>query len=138
MRFVDANVFIYAILKPKRELGEKEKGIKKDAKEILGRINRGEKVITSTVHVSEISNILEDAVNLSFSISFIRDLIARWNITIEPVDKASYIIAVVLANEKKISINDAIAYQIMQKRSIKDIYSFDKHFDNLPVSRITR
>lgn len=138
MRFVDANIFIYALLKPKRKLTDQERQIKNGSKKILQRIHRGEEVLTSTAHVSEMVNILEDAVNLTFAISFTQDLITRWNITIEAVDKAMYILAVTLANEKKVSINDALAYIIMQRRDIEKIYSFDRHFDNLPMGKIIK
>ncbi len=136
MRFVDSNVLIYAILDPKRRLTEREKGIKESAGRLMQRINNGEEVVTSVVHISEIANILEDAANLGFAVSFTRDLISRWNITVEPVDRAMYILAIAIADEKKIGINDALAYEIMKKKEIKEIYSFDKHFDNLPVNRL--
>lgn len=35
MRFLDANVFIYAYYKPKRELTEKQKQMKERSKEII-------------------------------------------------------------------------------------------------------
>ncbi len=60
MKFADANVFIYAILKPRRELSEKELEIKSRAKAILARINEGEEVFTTVVHLSEVANVLED------------------------------------------------------------------------------
>lgn len=138
MRFVDSNVLIYAILDPKRRLTEREKGIKESAERLMQRINNGEEVVTSVVHISEIANILEDAANLGFAVSFTRDLISRWNITVEPVDRAMYILAIAIADEKKIGINDALAYEIMKKKEIKEIYSFDKHFDNLPVNRLVK
>lgn len=138
MRFVDTNVFIYALLKPRRKLTNQEIQIKKGAKQILHRIHGGEEVLTSTAHVSEMASVLEDAVNLTFAISFTQDLITRWNISIEAVDKAMYISAVTHANEKKVSINDALAYVIMQRRDMGEIYSFDRHFDNLPVDRIIK
>jgi predicted nucleic acid-binding protein len=58
--FVDANVFIYAFLKTKRQLQPNELKIKEAAKRIVARISRGEEVATSVVHFSEVCNILED------------------------------------------------------------------------------
>lgn len=138
MRFVDANIFIYAILKPKKELSKEEKEIKENSIKIFQRINKGEEVVTTASHICEISNILEDAKNLDFSISFVRDILSRRNIVIEGVDKSLYIIAVTIAEEKKMGINDALAYEIMKRKNVKEIYSFDKHFDSLPVRRITK
>ena len=82
MRFVDANVFIYAVLKPRRKLNEREQRIKDSAKKIFERINRGEEVVTTVLHLSEVANVLEDAVNLSFSVSFIRDILLNYNIIV--------------------------------------------------------
>jgi len=61
MRFLDANVFIYAYYKPKRKLNEKEKRMKEEAKNIVNRIMEGEKIVTSIVHLSEVVNILKRA-----------------------------------------------------------------------------
>jgi hypothetical protein len=136
MRFVDANIFIYSILKPKRKLTESEREMKEKAKRIFQRINEGEKVVISTSHISEIANVLEDAVNLTFSLSFSKDLLLKPNIEVEPVDSERCIAALVLAEEKGVSANDALAYEIMKGKGISKIYSFDKHFDNLPVIRV--
>ncbi len=59
MRFIDSSVFLYAYLKPRKSIPDKIKTWKKRAKRIIERINMGEEVATSIVHVSEIANILE-------------------------------------------------------------------------------
>ena len=59
MRFLDANIFIYAFYKPKKQLSEKEDDMKEQAKKIISNISQGkEQVITTVVHISEIVNIL--------------------------------------------------------------------------------
>jgi hypothetical protein len=136
MRFIDANVFLYAILKPKRMLNADENLIKTNAKMILEQINNGEDVLTSVVHLSEVVNVLEDAVNQSFSIKFIVDLLSRSNIIVAPVSKEQYLSAAIIAGNKKVSVNDALASVIMKEHDVNEIYSFDKHFDNLPLKRI--
>jgi hypothetical protein len=136
MKFVDANIFIYSILKPKRKLTEPEHKMKEEAKRIFRRINEGEEVVISTSHISEIANVLEDAVNLTFSLGFSKDLLLKPNIEVEPVDSERYIAALFLAEEKGVSANDALAYEIMKEKGITKIYSFDKHFDNLPATRV--
>ncbi|WXG41745.1 MAG: type II toxin-antitoxin system VapC family toxin [Candidatus Freyarchaeum deiterrae] len=136
MRFVDSNVFIYAILKPKRNLTEEEKELKNKAKGIYQRIVENEEVVTSVVHLSEVANILEDAANLTLSVNFIEEVYKTKNIQIEGVTKEDYISATLEAKNKKISINDMLAYLIMLRKGIKEIFSFDKHFDNLKVIRI--
>lgn len=138
MRFVDANVFIYALLKPRRKLRVDEQNIKVSAKAIFERINDGEEVLLSTVHLSEIVNVLEDSVGNNFSINFMKDVMSKINITIESVSKDQYLLSTLIAEDKNVSINDALAYVLMRENDISEIYSFDKHFDNLPVNRITK
>jgi len=133
MRFIDANVFIYAILKPRRQLTDRECRIKTIAKRILERIDKGEEVVTSVVHLSEVANILEDIAGITFTTSFIRDLLFKGNIHVEKVTMEDYLESTLLAREKSISINDALAYIIMKRRKINEIYTFDKHFRELDV-----
>jgi predicted nucleic acid-binding protein len=133
MRFIDANVFIYAVLKPKRELNEKEQEIKNASKEIFKRVNEGEEVITTVVHLSEVANVLEDAANLSFAISFLKDILLKRNVSVEEVSDKDYMGSVLLAEEKRVSINDALAYLLMERKGIEAIYTSDKHFENLDV-----
>ena len=133
MRFIDANVFIYAVLKPERELNEKEQALKNASKEIFKRVNDGEEVMTSVVHLSEVANVLEDAANLSFAISFLKDILIKRNVIVEEVNDKDYIESVLVAEVKRISINDALAYLLMKKKEIEEIYTFDKHYENLDV-----
>jgi len=137
MRFIDTTVFIYAVLKPRRELNEPEQQLKSASKEIFKRVNEGEEVITTVVHVSEVANILEDAANLSFSISFVKDLLVKRNVRVEKVNDKDYMESAVLAEEKRVSSNDALAYLVMRRLDVEEIYTFDKHFRNLDV-RVVR
>jgi len=137
MRFIDTTVFIYAVLKPGRELNEQEQQLKNAAKEIFKRVNAGEEVITTVVHVSEVANILEDAANLSFSISFVKDLLVKRNVRVEKVNDKDYMESAVLAEEKRVSSNDALAYLVMKRLDVEEIYTFDKHFWNMDV-RVVR
>ena len=137
MRFIDANIFIYAVLKPKRELNEKERAIKNAAKEIFKRVNEGEEVITTVVHLSEVANVLEDAANLSFAISFLKDILLKKNVIVERVSDKDYMGCVLLAEEKRVSINDALAYLLMRRKGIEELYTSDKHYENLDVRMVT-
>lgn len=41
--------------------------------------------------------------------------------------------------ENELGINNALALNIMRERDIKEIYSFDKHFDDMPeVKRLAQ
>ena len=59
MRFLDANVAIYAYFMPRQGLGKQDILMKEKSKKIMGRIEKGEKVAISVVHISEISNVLQ-------------------------------------------------------------------------------
>jgi predicted nucleic acid-binding protein len=121
------------VLKPKRELNGKEQEIKNASKEIFKRVNEGEEVITTVVHLSEVANVLEDAANLSFAISFLKDILLKRNVIVEGVSDKDYMESVLLADEKRVSINDGLAYLLMKRKGIEEIYTSDKHFENLDV-----
>lgn len=133
MRFIDANVFLYALLKPKPDLPEEVLERKARAMKILRRIEDGEEVATSVVHLSEVANIIEAKVNLSTALAFIEELLTAGNVYILPVTPEDYLKATLVASEKRISVNDALAYLKMKELDINEIYTFDKHFLNLDV-----
>jgi len=71
MRFVNANVFIYTVLSPKTSISEQIKKKKEAVRQIFLRINNGEIVTTSTVHLNEVANVLEDIARIGFAVDFI-------------------------------------------------------------------
>ena len=132
IKFIDSNVFVYAYVKPKREISEKVSRMKEKAKEILMKINYGEeRVVTSVVHMSEIANVVESLSSISKSIEIIENILNNKNIIVKDVTTHDYIEAVRVANREKVSVNDALAYVIMRNNNISEIYTFDeKHFKN--------
>ena len=80
MRFVDSNVFLHAFLRPRRELTPRERDIKERAKEIIERIEAGEEVATTTVHISEVINIVESGLGLQESLGLLAWAVSRTNI----------------------------------------------------------
>jgi len=127
--FVDANVFIYAFLKTKRQLQPSELKVKEAAKNIVARISGGERVVTSVVHFSEVCNVLEDYLPFEAAILVERGLLFRENILVCEVTQQDYIDAVSLAGDLHVGANDALAYVLMKKQGIGVVYSFDRHFD---------
>ncbi|MGA2682741.1 MAG: type II toxin-antitoxin system VapC family toxin [Candidatus Bathyarchaeia archaeon] len=127
--YVDANVFIYAFLKTKRQLQPNELEIKQAAKNIVTRISKGEKVITSVVHFSEVCNVLEDHLPSEEAILLEKGLLYRENVSICEVAQEDYIKAVSIAEDHNVGVNDALAYVLMKEQAIQAIYSFDKDFD---------
>lgn len=127
--FVDANVFVYAFLKTKRQLQPSEAKLKDAAKKIVTRISDGEEVATSVVHFSEVCNILEDHLPREEALLLEKGLLYRESMLICEVTHEDYLSAVSTAEDKGIGANDAMAYLIMKKEGIQTIYSFDKDFD---------
>jgi len=127
--FVDANVFVYAFLKPKRKLQPHEQKIKDAAKKIVTRINEGEETVTSVVHFSEICNILEDHLPFKEACTMEKGLLFMDNIAIKEVSDEDYLKALAIAEDQQVGANDALAYVLMKEAGITRIYSFDKDFN---------
>ena len=132
MRFLDANVFIYAFYKPKRKLTEEQALMKERAKEIIKKLMNGsENFLTSVVHISEMANILKKVLPLKDLSLILSTLYCLENLEIVDITKEEYMLAIELMNEYKMDPNDCLAIYIMNKRGIKEIYSFDRDFDNV-------
>lgn len=131
MRFLDANVFIYAYLRPRRRLTAEEEKLKERAKSIIRRVNEGERVITSVVHLSEVVNVLEGAMPIEALSELIKGILSSDSITVVGVSEHDYLMAADLALTRRIGINDSLALIKMRERGIREIYSFDRHFDGI-------
>ena len=137
MRFLDANIFIYAYYKPKKSLTEKEETMKKQAKEIINNVSQGkEQVITTVVHVSEVVNILKNGISRDLLTRTILGLFMLENVTILDVTKDTYFAAIEIGQDFNLEPNDALAVDMMRQNNIAEIYSFDEHFGK--VEGITR
>jgi uncharacterized protein len=132
MRFLDANIFIYAYYKPKKQLTEKEEAMKDQAKKIVSNISQGkEQVTTTVVHISEIVNILKNGLAQEQLTQIILGLFMLNNVKIMDVTKDSYFAAAELGEDLKLEPNDALAVDIMRQNEIAEIYTFDEHFTNI-------
>jgi hypothetical protein len=137
MRFLDANVFIYAYYKPKKQLTQKEKQMKEHAKKIISGVSQGkEEVVMTVVHVSEIVNILKHGMPLDQLTTIVRGLFMLDNVKIMSVTREAYFAATELGDDSKLEANDALAVDVMRLNDIKEIYSFDEDFDQ--IEGITR
>ena len=138
MRFVDASVFIHAFLKPKRKLKPHEVEIKEAAKNIIRKINEGEKIGLTVVQLAEIANILEKYMPLEKALQVEKFLLYALNVEIYGVNRKTCMEALRIAEEKKIGLSDAIAYILMLQNNVEEIYSFDRDFDKLKgIRRLT-
>lgn len=140
MRFLDANVFIYAYYKPNKQLNQKEKQMKEHAKKIISSVSQGkEEVMMTVVHLSEIVNILKHGMQLDPLVNIIRGLFMLDNVKIHGVTREAYFAATELGDDLKLEVNDALAVDVMRMNNIQEIYSFDEDFDRIEeISRLPK
>ena len=139
MKFIDASVFLYAYLKPKSKTPKEITLLKKGAQKIVNRIDGGENAITTLVHISEVANILESRIPLNKALEVMTVMLTKKNLTVIEPTKKDYMKSVKDAQTFMIGINDALAYTVMQKENIHEIYSFDTDFDKIgEITRIIR
>ena len=139
MRFLDALVFIYAFLKAKHKLKPEDEAVKEAAKSIISRVNKGERVVITVVHMSEVFNFAEDWLPIDEALKLEGGLLSNDAIEVEPVNREAYISSIDLAKENSIGLNDGLAISVMEKNGISEIYSFDKHFEKIRgIKRVTK
>lgn len=140
MRFLDANVFIYAYYKPGRKLTHEEEQMKEQAKKIISSVSQGrEEVMTTVVHLSEVANILKHGMPLERLTSVILGLFMLDNVKILGVSRDAYFAATDLGGDLKIDPNDALAVDAMRLNDVKEIYSFDEDFEMMEgLTRLPR
>ena len=140
MRFLDANVFIYAYYKPKKQLTQKEKQMKDYAKKIISEVSQGkEEVMMTVVHLSEAANILKHGMPLEQLTNVILGLFMLDNVKVHGVSREVYFAATELGDDLKLDPNDALAVDVMRLNNIKEIYSFDEDFDKIEeISRLPK
>ena len=132
MKFLDANVFIYAYYKPKKQLTEKEQQMKTLSKKIISDVSLGkEEVMTTVVHVSEVANILKHGLPSEQLMAIIQGLFMLENVKILGVSTEAYFAATELGEDLKLEANDALAVDVMKQNDVREIYSFDEHFDHV-------
>jgi len=137
MRFLDANIFIYAYYKPKRALSQKEQYMKNEAKNIIERVNEAkEEVITTVIHLAEASNILKHGISLETLNNIMLGLFMLDNVKILGVNRETYFAAAELAGELKLDPNNALIIEVMRLNNIKEVYSFDEDLEE--IEEITR
>lgn len=97
----------------------------------MKKIENGEEVGMSTTHLSEVVNVIETGLGLERSLGFLAWVVTKENIEVYSVSLGHYETSIPLAKENEISANDALAYLFMKSYGLKEIYTFDKHFDQL-------
>ena len=130
-KFVDASIFIYAYLKPKKMPTPELLKLKKNAQAIIKRINEGESATISLIHISEIANILEARIPLKDSLEILTDLMTIETLEILQPTVELYQSAVEEARTANVGVNDALALLLMKEKGITEVYSFDLDFDRM-------
>ena len=132
MRFLDANVFVYAYYKPGKQLAQKERRMKEQAKRIIADVSQGrEQVLMTIVHLSEVVNILKHGMPLERLTRLVRGLFMLDNVKIHGVTRDAYFAATELGDDLKLEANDALAIDVMRLNSVTEIYTFDEDFDQV-------
>ena len=135
MIYLDANIFIYAYFKPKKgkALSNKIKWCKEEAKKIVQKINEEDSdYCISLIQLSEVVNLLKNVMSWENLQEFIMGLISNKSIEIIEVSKMLYINAVNKMTEYNMDSNDLSAYLLMKEKNIKEIYTFDQQYEDLP------
>ncbi len=132
MKFLDANVFIYAYYKPRKQLSQKEIDMKEAAQRIIANIYEGkERVLTTVVHLSEVVNILKHGLPTDQVSEIMRGVLMLENVTVVEVTRDIYFAANELGDNLRLDANDALAVDIMKLNGLSEIYSFDEDFDKV-------
>jgi len=101
------------------------------SKEILKRVDKGEKAVTSLINLAEICwwlerhgkrNQIEDELGLITSIL---------NLEIVPLAHEDFLLASRLVKQYGIDFNDCLILAVMRRIGVKEIYSNDPDFDKV-------
>ncbi len=128
-RFVDTNVFIYALTAHPR--------FGKTAKNILERIEKGESAITSTLVLCEVAWVLE-AMGRQGDIKPTFEKILSYK-TLEVADFTEDDLLIGANNmaAENIDFNDGVNLALMMRLGVSEVYSNDqKHFGKLDFLKI--
>jgi predicted nucleic acid-binding protein len=137
MRFIDTNVLVYALLEPQRPLAPPERKMIAHAAAIVRRIQEGERAFCSVVHLSEFANIVRRKFGTEKAREALASLLGTETLDILAVGPSDYQLAVEIAHDVPVDVNDCLARVLMGVHGADGIYSFDADFDRLGVARLT-
>jgi predicted nucleic acid-binding protein len=128
MRFIDTNIFIYvATNHPK---------FGKTSTSILERIESGERAVTSTLVLCEVSWVLEAMGRQGNIKQTLEKILSYTSIEIASFDSDDLIVGSSLMSAHYVDFNDAVNLAIMERLGITEIYSNDeKHLGKLGFIR---
>jgi len=124
MRFVDANVFIYVLVKSPKKDYEISRNIPK-------RIENGEETATNLAVIQEVVDWLEYNNRKKEVRSFLTAVNSYLTLNKLPIAWDNLLAALDDVDRYKIDFVDALTLQTMEKNKINEIYSNDKDFDRV-------
>jgi predicted nucleic acid-binding protein len=125
VRFVDADVFIYVLMKSPKKDYEISRGI-------LMRIEDGEEAATSLAVLQEVVDWLEYNNRKKEVRSFLTAVNSYLTMNKLLVKWESFFVALDDVEKYGVDFVDALTLQTMLKNGIDEIYSNDKDFDRVP------
>jgi predicted nucleic acid-binding protein len=124
LKFVDANVFIYVLVKsPKKDF--------EIAYGILERIEHGEESATSTAVIQEVVDWLEYNNRKKEIKTFLTAVNSYLSMNKLDVAWDNYLPSLEAMYDKQIGFVDSLTLQLMKQHKITEIYSNDKDFDRI-------
>jgi len=127
-RFVDTNVFIYA-MQGHPEFGEV-------SKKILERIDGGEKAVTSLMNIAEVCWWLEKHKMEEKIEEKVKLISSIFCLEIAPLELSDFMEASRLVKKYRMDFNDCLSIALMKRMNIDTIYSNDRDFDKAKLKRI--
>ena len=124
MRFVDANVFIYILVKSPKDVYE-------TSKQILQRIENGEEALTNTAVIQEVVDWLEYNNRKREVKNFITAINSYLTMNKNNTAWDDMLAAIDDMEKHDIDFVDALTLQTMKKNNTKEIYSNDTDFDRI-------
>ncbi|MFQ5710870.1 MAG: type II toxin-antitoxin system VapC family toxin [Candidatus Geothermarchaeales archaeon] len=124
MRFVDANVFIYTLVKSPKEAYE-------TCRRILRRIENGEEAVTNTAIIQEVADWLDYNNRKREVKSFMTAINSYLTMHKANTTWDEMLAALNDVEEHALDFVDALTLQTMKKNKITEIYSNDTDFDRV-------
>lgn len=119
MKYLDANIFVYAYFKQKKGkiLSEKIKWCKDEAKKIINEINKEKNTYCiSLIQLSEVVDLLKGVMSWENLHDLLLGLISNKLIVIIEISKLMYINAINKIRDFNIDSNDTSAYILMKEK----------------------
>ena len=123
-RFVDTNIFIYALTAHPR--------FGKTAKDILERIENGEEAVTSTLVLCEVAWVLEAMGRQSNIKPTLEKIMSYPTLEVINISQDDLLIGATNMDTEKIDFNDGVNLALMMRAGVSEVYSNDqKHLGKL-------